>query len=287
MTYHPHHTKPSPTGRKTPPMKHFVWRKHPRASAWQGYLPEVIGTDGRNMRRMHSQPRQIVLQQFEDSQTSAAVVEHIEASASPGASFAGYSLFEDQPAVAVLHTGQGSEPGWLAFPYRRNLLAPYERPTLPPSVLEQPRLRLVAGASIYWHQRDMLLHVAVEQRGNLGHQGLTSLLDHLEHVGIGCPSHPQGATRELHLIKECALRPLERTGPHRLEASFVIEPLILKEARRQGASVWLLLRFDAALFCLPDPWRTFWLELEVDRHRLTLVRAPRSQLPCWIFWPWL
>ena len=245
-------------------MKHFVWRKHPRATAWAGHLPEVIGTDGRLVRRMHSQPRQIVLQQFEDRQTSAAVVERIEASAGPGLAFSGYSMFQEHTAVAVLHTGTDLSPGWLAFPYRRGLLTHHERPTLPPGIIEQPRLRLVAGASVYWHQRDMLLHVALEQRGALEIPGLPSLLDHLESLEIGCVSHRRDAHRTLHLVKEDVPPSIERVGPRRVEASFAIEPIIFKEAVRQRAAIWLLLSFGRALLCLPEPWRRFWLELQLD-----------------------
>ena len=145
--------------------KHFIWKRHPHAKSWNNALPEVIATDGRLVRRLVSQPQYIYFQVFSDTGTAQTVAERVENSVSQGVALLGYSMFADNAAVAILHTGDANEPGWVAFPHRR--LDASQIPTMPIRVADEPKLRLVGGANIAWSSGKRVIHAALEQRRNL------------------------------------------------------------------------------------------------------------------------
>lgn len=253
--------------RRPEEFQHFLWRRHASARALNDTLPEVIATDGHTIRRMISQQKQIVFQEFEDPQTSSALIRRIESSVVPGVAMVGYSMFKDNESVAILHTGQGLGAGWLAFPdERRYDTSSLGMSTLPLNVAEHPKLRLVAGASVAWEKRELVIKGALEQRGTRFSQSDAAfhILGHLAEWKLETIAHRRGEPRRIELAKTgTPLDAIRMISPNRVEASFAIEPMMYRELRKLDAQVWFRLSFDRGLFCLPPEWSDFWLMVEL------------------------
>ena len=58
--------------------KHLLWRRHPDANWWKSGRPEIIATDGREVRRLSSQHQHIAFQAFEDSRAAHDIASKIE-----------------------------------------------------------------------------------------------------------------------------------------------------------------------------------------------------------------
>ncbi len=248
-------------------LRHMLWRKHLASQALDGHLPEILATDGRALRRLLSQERQLVFQQFEDQGAAASLMERVEGSVSPGVALAGYSMFKDHDALAILHTGQGQAPGWLAFPDAARGQVRWDKPTLPARASDLPRARLVAGAGVFWRQRRMVIHVAFEERGEPQRdaRGLPlTLLDHIEQVSLHALITRQGQLRALELTDPEPLSALTRVRADRAELSFIVEPAIYREFKQLDGRIWIKALFDRSLFCLPAAWRAAWLTADLQ-----------------------
>ena len=248
--------------------KHSLWRLRPRADALHGGLPELLATDGANVRRLQCQPRQLIFQAFQDAPTARSLIQRVESCVEPGVALVGYSMFEERGAVSILHTGQDLGPGWLAFPDQRPLLEEGGRyDTLPLDVDERPRLRLIAGAHVLWERRELVVAGALEQRGSRFASGPHAfhLLEHLTHWRLEAISYKRGERRRVELAKTGEPRgAVRKVSPQRVEASFVIEPMIYQQLAQLQARAWFELRFDRELFCLPREWATFWLSVDLS-----------------------
>ncbi len=251
--------------------KHFLWRKHVRPRVFNGALPEVIATDGTCVRRLASQPNQVVFQHFEDMQTARTLVQRIEASITPGVAMIGYSMFEQHHSVAILNTGTAQNPGWLAFPDAqtregRAAFSGHFSSTLPTHIANQPRLRLVTGASMAWENRKLVIKAALEQRGSsfLKSANAFHILDHLLDWEMHTIVFRNGEQRSVEVCEPRPTQGIARVHPLRAEASFVVEPYLYKEFRHQDGQIWIKLRFDRELFCLPEDWSSFWMVVDVQ-----------------------
>lgn len=243
--------------------RYFLWRKQVLDRVWEGFYPEVLSTDGSTVRRMTCSHKQIVFQCFEDKSTATGIISRIESSVTPGITLVGYSMFKHYDSLAILQTGQPQDPGWLAFPYTRGYQRGMTEPTVPLRALGAvPKQRLVAGLGLYWRKRQLVIHGAIEQRGDafaIENPGF-NLLEHLESIELHTLAYKQDQPRRV----EIATSPhpidgIHRVTPQRLEASFALETTIYRELRRSDFQVWLLLRFKRDLFCLPPEWNSFWL----------------------------
>ena len=251
--------------------RHFLWRVHARAHTLRSGLPEVLATDGVSVRRMASQAGQIVYQHFHDAQTASTLVERIESSVTPGVVLQGYSVFDEQESVAILNTGTSQSPGWLAFPDVRTVSgAPaftgHFSPTLPVRIASQPKLRLVTGASVAWEHRRLVIKAALEQRGSefLRSEHAFFALDHMSVWTMHAVHHQGGRPRQIELGTASPQREPQRVHAQRMEATFEIEPYLYKEFRRLSGQLWFEVSFDQELFCLPQGWRSFWIESRVE-----------------------
>ena len=245
--------------------RYLLYRAHRSRRAWTGILPEALATDGKLIRRMICDHQHLAFQSFEHSDTAKNIIDGVESSVTPGESLVGYSAYRDRERVAILYTGTQNQPGWVAFGQPDS--KPEPRHTLPPNIQRVPRLRVVAGASLHWSRREMLIHAALEQRGNtfMNSPFAFHILEHLIRWEIRTVSIIDGQMRTVELAK--SPEPIDgflRVSSTRVEGSFAIEPLIYKEMRRSKRKLWFVLPFDRDLFALPAEWNRFWFE--VDLH---------------------
>lgn len=248
--------------------RHFLWRKQVQSRVWDGFYPEVLSTDGHHVRRMSCLHKQIIFQDFEDKATSSGIIQRIESSVTPGITLVGYSMFKHYDSLAILQTGKEDDPGWLAFPYTRSMHREAGEPTLPMRAIAHiPKQRLVGGLGLYWRKRQLIIHGAIEERGEAfatENPGF-SLLDHLVSIELHTTAYKNDTPRRVEIATSPhPLDGLVRVSPQRVEASFSLDPTIYRELRRSDFQVWLLLRFSRTLFCLPPEWSSFWML--VDLH---------------------
>ena len=244
--------------------KHYLWKRHEHPTAWRESLPELITSDGNVVRRIVSQPKYIYFQAFKDHDTAATIVDRVESAVSTGMALLGYSMFADDAAVAILHTGQGNEPGWVAFPHKRIDRAVI--PTLPMRVADFPKLRLLAGADMDWKNGKPRVVVALEQRGTSFQETdfALNLLDHIDAVSLHAQLGLAPDDRELRLVKRGTEPELNRVNDNRLEVKFEADEVIVREfGEHDQLAVWLSVQFDQKLLCLPKDWRSFWMSLSV------------------------
>lgn len=260
-------------GRNTTPreeFKHFLWRRHRRPRVYKDALPEILASDGSSVLRLASQDKQIVYQHLDDVQTASELVSRIEASITPGVAIMGYSMFEEHKSVAILNTGDASMPGWLAFPDARTsqgraAFTGQFATTLPNHIANQPKLRLVAGVTLAWENRQLVLKAALEQRGSSflkSPQGF-HILDHLDAWTMQAIAYKDGVQRKMEVVHRQPLGKVERVHPLRVEASFVVEPYVYKEFQKADGQLWLEVSFGRGLFCLPESWSCFWMQVDV------------------------
>lgn len=242
--------------------KHLVWKRHQDEKAWEGALPEVVATDGNIVRRLISDTQHIYFQQFEDPNTGKVLQGRVEMSVEEGIALLGYSMFTDVETVAILHTGDMLEPGWIAFPFTKKSRSAV--PTMPIRVASIPKARLVGGASVVWDRSNRVLKAAIEQRGQtfLESDHAFNMIEHLVHWELRARIGHDG--KEVKLVKDAEPRDLKRTEEFRLEGTFDIDDVILREFRDDPTlKIWFVVTFDRELFCLPEDWLTFWLNVDL------------------------
>jgi|GEM_PF-3361115 len=247
--------------------KHFLWRRQRAMDAPEGGFPEVLATDGTRVRRMLSQQKQIIFQAFEDLATSRALVERIESSVVPGVAMVGYEMFKENQSVAILHTGNGLSGGWLAFPDAAKTPTLRQASTLPLEIVDFPKMRVVAGASVAYERRSFAIRAALEQRGSrfAASPQAFHIFEHLESWSMMGLIMERGQRREILLGEspDPVDDNIRRASPTRVEASFPLDQVNYKELRQSGGQVWFKLCFDRSLFCLPPDWAQFWLRVDV------------------------
>ncbi len=242
--------------------KHFLWRRHRRTDALDGFVPEVLATDGRVVRRMSVDARQLTFQQFEDQRTAECIVNSVESNSSSAVGMLGYSMFSNAEALAILHSGGDLDAGWLAFPCPVGSGRPAAIPTMPIRLDDIPTLRLCGGAQVRWRDCNLVFEAAVEQRDS-GVDERVDLLDHLIGWQVRTTVSRDGIARPSRLVADKqALDGIRRTGGGRAEASFRLDAAAYQRLDSPGdVRAWFVLEFDRRLFCLPPGWCTWWFEL--------------------------
>lgn len=247
--------------------KHFLWRRHEDPQALHGHLPELVATDGRTVRRMVGQGEHVSFQCFEDSTTARNVVQSIESSVASGVALLGYAMFASEPSLAVLHTGEGLQPGWIAFPNNRQR-GRSQHPTLPIRLVDAPKLRLVAGARLTWRSGKPFVEAALEQAGESfwGSDDAFALLDHLVgwelHARVGVGAAARDLSLQPRRVEPDAIR---RPHARRAERCFAVDEAIWSQfAGEPGFRAWFTVEFDRELFCLPADWMRFWLSVKIE-----------------------
>lgn len=244
--------------------KHLLWRRHPDSRSFEGCRPEIIASDGAHVRRLVSQHQHISFQAFEDRDAARDVTQKIEASVASGVALLGYSMFNQHEAVAILHTADGLEPGWVAFPHRRS--SDSSVPTLPMRVADLPKLRLIGGAEVNRSGGELQLEGILEQRGSafLESDDAFSIIDHIKNWEVWGRVGRGDEAKNLRLMKRKAEPEIGKSGDLRLAGRFVLDEVIWGEfENRPDFKVWFVVNFDRELFCLPDEWLRFWLQVEL------------------------
>lgn len=242
--------------------KHFMWRRHNDRNAWQNYRPELVATDGALVRRLVSQPQHIVFQAFRDAETSRRVISRIENGMGRGVAMLGYSMFSNEEFVAILHTAEGSGPGWIAFPFETNKV---HFPTLPLSAADQPSLRLVGGATIDDEGGKPVLTAALEQRGERfkNSEFAFNLLDHVVDWKIQARVGNGDSARPLRMVLDDKLEPV-RTDALRMQVTTPLDPVLLREFKTDNdLEFFFEVLFDRELMCLPEDWLRYWFHVSI------------------------
>lgn len=240
--------------------KHLLWRRHPDPTSWDGCRPEILATDGRIVRRLASLQQHIAFQAFAHETSAQDIVHKIETSVAHGVALLGYSMFSGNEAVAILHTAPNLDPGWVAFPHRKSTSSTI--PTLPIAIANLPKLRLVGGAEIVWSQGKPHLDAALEQRGTAFRESehAFNIIDHVK----GWEVVARHGDRDLRVLPKRAEPEIQRASEFRLTGRFPFDELIWREFSGQaGFRIFFVLRFDRELFCLPEDWLKFWMEIEI------------------------
>lgn len=244
--------------------KHLLWRRHPDDTWWDGCRPEILASDGRVVRRLSSQHQHISFQAFEDQNSARDVCDKIEASVAQGVALMGYSMFSQHEAVAILHTADNLDPGWVAFPHRRTNSSTV--PTLPLTVADVPKLRIVGGAEVRWASGDTVLDAALEQRGERFAKTpfAFNALDHVSSWEIWGRVGRGADTKQLRLVKRGEEPHIRRVSDQRLGGRFPLDPVIWREFQAEPTfKLWFLVTFDRELLCLPNDWLRFWMQVEL------------------------
>lgn len=240
--------------------RYFIARRLADPTSWAGARPEILSTDGHAIRRLCSQPRQLVYQHLSVPDRAQRMVERIAGSVRGGSGFLGYAMFRDHDAVAIMNTGTPARPGWMARPHE----ASWDE--LEFTTEDAPRMRLLGGARLSWSRRALTLHAALEQRGAAfaASPHAFDLLAHLTSWELRMLIHSGRSARpvEILLDHEDACTRAQTTAPDRIETTFSLDTTTYRDARRVRASFWFILRFDRDLMCVPDDWAEAWIEIQ-------------------------
>jgi hypothetical protein len=246
--------------------RYFLWRRLARPGALNGFVPEILASDGRRVRRMYVGDRVHTMQQYEDRLGAEAIAEMVESRAPRGAGLRGYSIFSDADALAIWHTGGRGDSAWVAFPFadmpgRAAMLA-----ASPEYGDHVPRLRLCGGARLRWASGQLLLEAAIEQRsdGFRDEPGSPDLMDYLVGWRLETTVENAGQVKPARLAARGEpLDGIRRASGRRVESSWILNASMHQKLRgRRSLKAWFVLTFDTRLFCLPDPWRTWWFEVD-------------------------
>lgn len=241
---------------------HLLWRRHPDPRWLHGCRPEIVASDGQQVRRLSSQVNSLALQTLTDEQAALETARKIEASVSQGVALMGYAMFEQHDAVAILHTAPGLEPGWVAFPHRRTPAS--LMPTLPTTISDSPTIRLACTAELKWRSGKLTLDGLLESRSDDGAAAEVNLAAHVREWSVSGRVIDGGEPRELLICRETFEVMTPTLGA--LQHSFVIDEPIWREYETDPSfSVWFTLRFDRELFCLPDDWLRLWAQAQIQR----------------------
>lgn len=242
--------------------KHFMWRRHEDRTAWDNYRPEIVATDGAVVRRLVSQPQHVVFQSFRDSETSMRVISRIEQGIGRGVAMLGYSMFADEEFVAILHTGEELNAGWLAFPFETSKV---NFPTLPLSAANHPSLRLVGGATITDEGGTPVVTAALEQRGERfkNSEFAFNILDHVTDWKIQAQVGTGADAKKLRMVAKDKLEP-RRIDDLRMQVTTRIDPVLLREFKEENdLNFYFEILFDRELMCLPEDWLRHWFRVSV------------------------
>jgi hypothetical protein len=243
--------------------KHFIWKRHAEPRAWDNALPEVLTTDGINVRRLRSHEHKITFQEFAEPMTSKTIQRRIEGCVSNGSALVGYSVFSDIDVLAIMGTGPGNHAGWIALPYSKNSEVSF--PTMPIQLAEHPTLKLTGRATIVRRGRSFEMETALLQEGKsfCAPPNPFNIFDHVEKIEMR--AQVRGAERKTVRFCRSATPKFFKRSNQKIEAIFEVDSTMLSMfGRDPGLSVWCIVDFDMGFLCLPEEWRRFWMAIDLD-----------------------
>ncbi len=242
----------------------MLWRGHHDMTSWDNCRPELLATDGREVRRLVSLSNHIAFQAFDHEASGREIVTKVERSVAQGVALVGYSMLSGNEAIAILHTAPGLQPGWVAYPHRKSS-ASTTVTTLPLAVANIPKLRLIGGAKAEWHKGETVLEAALEQRGQsfLASQFAFNIIEHVQSWELRATQGRGDTAKSLKVLKRKVEPEISRSGEFRLQGVFTLDEMIWKEfADREDFHLYFVVEFDQELACLPADWSRFWFRVE-------------------------
>jgi hypothetical protein len=252
--------------RRAEDFAHFVRKCHPCERAYQEFLPELLATDGTWVRRAASEQRQFVVQEFRAPVIADEIRTHINSERNPGSALMGYSAFERTASVAILHSGEGLEPGWLAMPWQSRLGEP-ALPALANYVDKTPAMQLVARGQMGGTSRTRLLEVTVEQCGadaDLLQDVYFDIIPYVDSLNLWGTYQTSRGFRQVRMSRRGDDDSVSRRTLTRIEKGFAIDQAVYRRVNEnEKAGIWLEIEFMPTLFCLPKEWRRWWFEITI------------------------
>ncbi|MFW5966618.1 MAG: hypothetical protein ACOCV2_03820 [Persicimonas sp.] len=245
---------------------HYVWRGHHRESSLREMAPEMVTTNGRTVRRMVADARGLVLQQFEDRDTSEAIVESVQSNCADAGGLVGYSMLSECEVLTIMSVHKGGESRWLASPGKPVEGRPRQMPTLPMRLSEVPTVRVTGRASPRWLGGALRMDVRLAQRVQpAARSDAPSPLDHVSTCQLWVMLDRSGKQRHVALTDQVSRQDFEEvSGGGELGAQLDVDEELFRSLGDNGAKrVWFLVSFDRRLMCLPNPWRQWWFPVEV------------------------
>lgn len=246
---------------------HFVRKCHPSEGAFQDFLPELLATDGSWIRRFVADPHQFIFQEFRAPVIADTIRSHINTERDPGSALMGYSAFERMASVAIVHSADDYEPGWLATPWKSRFGEP-ALPALSSFVEKAPAMGLVARGRQTQTSRTRLLEIELDQCGaddqRIG-ASFFHLLPYIDGLDLWGTYRTKSGYRDVRLSprrrRDSAAR---RGGLRRVEKAFPLDTVLFDRlVERDSFRVWLEVKFSVELVCLPEEWRRWWFEVTI------------------------
>lgn len=246
--------------------RYFLWRQRSLADALNGHLPELLATDGRRVRRIFAGDRYLSMQEYDDAKSALEIAEMVEGRGSVGAGLRGYSMYAEHDSVAIWNYANSAEPAWVAVPFAKWSERAAFLAQLPGYGEGVARLRLCGGARLRWVSGRLMFEAALEQRNDGFYDDKTTqdLMDHLVDIRLETTIEKGGAVAPIRLVGRNILGgEIQRTGPRRVETAWEFNSAIYEQFRDEPSlRAWFVLTFDTSLFCVPQPWRDWWFEVE-------------------------
>lgn len=229
-----------------------------------GLQAEVFATDGSRIRRLSFFQHHIAFQEFQNIELAARLISALEDSETQTKA-TGYRLLTHEPCVGFVHTADGIQPGWMAFPLDNEVL---KTPSLRVQTNESPSLRIVGGM-----KHADLLHCVLEERGDRFRKTVADLaiLPHVKNWGVDQEVADISPTLESDLTQAPVdWIELERlVGPTLAQNKLLASFRSLKREDLDAKSFRHTIELDRSLMCVPAEWLKAKIHLTFE----TLTRS--------------
>lgn len=216
-----------------------------------GLQAEVFATDGSRIRRLSFFQQHIAFQEFQNIELAARLISALEDSETQTKA-TGYRILTHEPCVGFVHTADGIQPGWMAFPLDNEVL---KTPSLRVQTNESPSLRIVGGM-----KHADLLHCVLEERGDRFKKSVADLaiLPHVKNWEV---------EQE---VSDTDCVELERlVGPTLAQNKLLASFRSLKREDLDAKSFRHSIELDRSLVCVPAEW----LRAKIHLNFETLTRS--------------
>lgn len=234
-------------------------------SSEDGLKAEVFATDGLRIRRLSFFQQHIAFQEFQNVELAARLISALEDSETQNKA-TGYRLLTHEPCVGFVHTADGIQPGWMAFPLDNEVL---KTPSLRVQSNETPSLRIVGGM-----KHADLLHCVLEERGDRFKKVVAdfAILPHVKHWDVEQAVADISPTLESDLSTESKSDwiELERlVGPTLAQNKLLASFRSLRREDLDSESFRHSIELDRSLICVPAEW----LKAKILLNFETLTRS--------------
>lgn len=246
------------------PFRFFLWRRAAERAALNGYLPEVLASDGERVRRVALGSRVLMAQEFDEQEVARGVRRMVEARAQVRENLRGYAMFSEAEGLVIWRAPSGSGAGWVALPFDELSSGLVMRAVLPDATQAASVSKLCGGVRFRWSSGELVMDAAIEQRRAGADLGGVDLLDALLDWQVETTVMRHGKAKAVRLARGAGpLNSPRRASPERVEASWAVDLRAYQSLKaRPTLKVWFVLRFGAELFSIPQPWDTWWLQVE-------------------------